>query len=58
MTRRSVLALAGAAASVPLLGLPAFADERLTFADLWTPDFDFSAMAARRSRCAAIWRRP
>ena len=46
-TRRSVLALAGAAASVPLLGLPAFADERLTFADLWTPDFDFSAMAQR-----------
>ena len=48
ITRRSVLA---AAATAPLLGLagavPALANERVGFSDLWTPDFDFSDKAQR-----------
>ena len=44
ITRRSVLALTAAA---PFLALPARAAERIGFADLWTPDFDFSKSAQR-----------
>jgi hypothetical protein len=44
ITRRSALALAAAA---PFLSLPAFAGERIGFAELWTADFDFSNAAQR-----------
>jgi hypothetical protein len=44
ITRRALLALTAAS---PFLGLPAFAAERVTFAELWTPDFDFSRIAQR-----------
>ena len=44
ITRRSLLALAAAS---PFLSLPARAGERISFAQLWTPDFDFSAVAQR-----------
>ena len=43
ITRRSMLALA---AATPFLNLPAFAaGQRISFAQLWTPDFDFSNAA-------------
>ena len=44
ITRRSLLALA---AATPFLSLPSFASQRIGFAELWTPDFDFSDLAQK-----------
>jgi hypothetical protein len=49
-----------AAATAPLLGLagavPALANERVGFSDLWTPDFDFSDKAQRLAGIAVDMR--